>query len=110
MRAVFEGRRSREQALADYTRLHDSHRRGFGLLLFVQRLIPWIPPRMLAPLFRIYKTQRLIDLTFNAYLRLAPPEFAGDGSADDQDGAGEQQRDAEQALGAERDLVQAEQA
>ena len=68
---------SREQALAAYARLHDSHRRGFRLLLFFQRLIPRIPPRLLAPLFRIYKTQRLIDLTFNAYLRLAPPDFAG---------------------------------
>ena len=26
-----------------YTELHDSHRTGFGILLFFQRLIPWIP-------------------------------------------------------------------
>ena len=109
MRAVVEGRRSREEAIASYARLSDSHTKGFRLLLFVQRLIPRIPPRLLAPLFRIYKTQRLIDLTFNAYLRLAPPELAAI-SANDQDGAGEQQRDADHALGAERDLVQAEQA
>jgi flavin-dependent dehydrogenase len=110
LRAVVEGRRSREEAIAGYARLHDSHRKGFRLLLSVQRLIPRIPPRMLAPLFRIYRTQWLVDLTFNAYLRLAPPGFAGDGSANDQRGAGEQQGDADDPLAAERDLVQAEQA
>jgi flavin-dependent dehydrogenase len=110
LRAVVEGRRSRDEAIAGYARLHDSHQRGFRLLLFVQRLLPRIPARMLAPLFRIYRTQRLVDLTFNAYLRLAPPGFADDGSANDQHGAGEQQPDADQAPGAERDLVQAEQA
>jgi flavin-dependent dehydrogenase len=107
MRAVFEGRRSRAEALAAYTRLHDSHRRGFGLLRFFQRLIPRIPPRMLPTLFRIYSWQPLIDLTFNGYLRLAPPEFAG-ASADDHEGAGEQQGDADKPLRAERDFVKAE--
>jgi flavin-dependent dehydrogenase len=76
MRAVVEGRRERREALAGYAKLHASHTRGFRLLLFVQRLIPHIPPRLLGPLFRIYKTQALIDLTFNAYLNIAPPEFA----------------------------------
>ncbi len=107
LRAVFEGRRSRSQAIAGYSRLHESHRRGFGVLLFFQRLIPWIPPRILPFLFRVYSWQPLIDLTFNAYLRLAPPEFAGR-SADDQDGAGQKQRDADQPLRAERDFVKAE--
>jgi digeranylgeranylglycerophospholipid reductase len=108
LRAVFEGRRSREQALAAYTRLHDSHEKGFRLLRFFQRLIPRIPPRLLPVLFRIYKSQPLVNLTFNAYLRLAPPGFAGDCSADDEHGAGEQQGDADQPLRAERDFVQAE--
>jgi flavin-dependent dehydrogenase len=107
MRAVFEGRRRRDEALARYARLHESHTKGFALLLFFQRLVPRIPPRLLTRLFRIYKWQPLIDLTFNAYLRLAPPEFA-EGSAHDEDRAGEQQADAHHALGAERDLVQAE--
>jgi menaquinone-9 beta-reductase len=107
-RAVFEGWQSREQAADRYAEFHDAHRRGFGVLLFFQRLIPWIPARLLKPAFRVYKTQFLIDLTFNAYLRVAPPEFAGEYSADDEEGAGEQQRDAEHPLGAERDFVQAE--
>ncbi len=108
LRAVVEGRRSRDQAAAAYARLHDSHTKGFGLLRFVQRLIPRIPPRLLAPLFRIYRTQWLVDLTFNAYLRLAPPDFVGEASADDQIGPAEQQGDAEQPLGADRDFVKAE--
>jgi flavin-dependent dehydrogenase len=76
MRAVFEDRQTRERAIAAYTRLHLSHRRGFGLLLFFQRLIPWIPQRLLAPLFRIYRSQPLVNLTFNGYLKIAPPGFA----------------------------------
>jgi flavin-dependent dehydrogenase len=82
MRAVFEGRQSRDRAIANYVRLHHSHRRGFGLLLRFQKLIPRIPPRLLSPLFRVYKAQPLVNLTFNGYLKLAPPGFAGDRSAD----------------------------
>ena len=81
MRAVVEGRRTRRQAAAGYTELHDSHRTGFGILLFVQKALPWIPVRLLGPAFRIYRTQRLIDLTFNAYLELAPPSFVAEGAA-----------------------------
>ena len=76
MRAIVEGRRTRKQAATNYTELHDSHRTGFGILLFVQKVLPWIPVRLLGPAFRLYKTQALINLTFNAYLELAPPSFA----------------------------------
>jgi menaquinone-9 beta-reductase len=93
LRAVVEGRRSREQAIANYAQVHASHTKGFRLLLFFQRLIPRIPPRLLGPLFRIYKSQPLINLTFNAYLRVAPPSFAagpaGGRSLDDRDGLAE---------------------
>jgi hypothetical protein len=107
-RAVFEGWQSRGQAAARYAEFCEAHRRGFGVLLFFQRLIPWIPVRLLKPAFRIYKTQFLIDRTFNAYLQIAPPEFAGERSADDEEGAGQEQRDAEHPLRAERDYVKAE--
>jgi flavin-dependent dehydrogenase len=108
MRAVFEGWQSRGAALARYAAFNDAHRRGFGVLLFFQRLIPRVPQRLLAPLFRIYRSQPLVDLTFDAYLRVAPPEFVAAGSADDEEGARQQQRDAEQPLRAERDFVKAE--
>jgi digeranylgeranylglycerophospholipid reductase len=108
LRAVVEGRQSREQAASEYDRLHRSHAKGFRLLRFFQRLIPRIPPGMLPTLFRIYKTQFLIDLTFNAYLRIAPPDFVGGGSADDEKRADDQEPDADQPLRAERDFVKAE--
>ncbi len=76
LRAVFAGRQTREQATARYEELASSHARGFRILLLAQRMIPKIPPRLLGPLFRIYKTQALIKLTFNAYLEVAPPGFA----------------------------------
>ena len=110
LRDVNAGRRNREQAMAEYSRMHDSHRRGFGILLFFQRLIPWIPPWLLTPLFKVYRTRFLIDLTFNAYMQLAPPEFAESRSADDEDRSGEQKSDSDHPLRRERDLVEAEKA
>jgi flavin-dependent dehydrogenase len=92
MRAVIDGRRTRKQAAANYTKLHDSHRTGFKILLFVQKVLPFIPVRLLGPAFRIYKTQALIDLTFRAYLELAPPSFAAEAAAER---AGEQGEAAE---------------
>lgn len=75
-RAVLAGERSREDALSAYARLHRSHTKGFGLLLFFQRLVPRVPPRLLTWAFRVYRTQWLVNVTFNSYLKLAPPQFA----------------------------------
>ncbi len=108
LRGVVEGRQSREQAAATYAEFHDSHERKFRWMLRVQRLVPRVPPRILGPAIRLMGTKRIVDWSFRHYLDIAPPEFAG--SADDQHGPGQQQGDAEQPLGAERDLVQAEQA
>ena len=58
--------------------------------------------------------KRFVNWSFNHYLAIAPPEYAGTkwaaGSADDQNGAGHQQDDAEDAPGRERDLVEAKEA
>jgi flavin-dependent dehydrogenase len=108
LRAVVEGRQSREQAAAAYAGFNDSHEWKFRWMLRVQRLIPKIPPRVLAPAIRLMARKRFVDWSFAHYLNIAPPEFVE--SADDQKGSGQQQADTEQALGAERDLVQAEQA
>ena len=114
LRGVVEGRQSREQAAETYAAFHDSHEWKFKWMLRVQKLIPQVPPRILAPLIRLMGSKRFVDWSFTHYLRIAPPDFAGSGrpggSANDQDGAGQQQADAEDALRAERDLVQAEQA
>ena len=114
LRGVIEGRQSREQAAATYASFHDSHEWKFRWMLRVQKLIPRVPPRILAPAIRLMASKRFVDWSFDHYLRIAPPEFAGEGrpsgSAHDQNGAGQQQDDAEDALRAERDLVQAEEA
>ena len=108
LRGVVEGRQSREAAAAAYAEFHDSHEWKFRWMLRVQRLVPRVPPRLLGPLIRLMGAKRFIDWSFDHYLNIAPPEFAG--SADDQEGSGEQQPDAEQPLAAERDLVEAERA
>ncbi len=76
-------------------------------MLRVQRLVPKIPPRLLGPMIRLLGAKRFVDWSFGHYLQIAPPEFAV-GSANDQNGAGDEQGDADDALGAERDLVEAE--
>jgi menaquinone-9 beta-reductase len=108
LRGVLEGRQSREEAAAAYAGFHDSHEWKFRWMLRVQRLVPRVPPRLLGRLIRLIGSKRFIDWSFAHYLNIAPPEFAG--SADDQKSSGEQQGDAEQPLGAERDLVEAESA
>jgi flavin-dependent dehydrogenase len=114
LRGVIEGRQSREEAAESYAAFHDSHEWKFKWMLRVQKLVPRVPPRILAPLLRLMGSKRFVDWSFNHYLRIAPPEFAGGGrpggSADDQNGTGQEQGHAEDALGAERDLVKAEQA
>ncbi|HEV2727320.1 MAG TPA: NAD(P)/FAD-dependent oxidoreductase [Solirubrobacterales bacterium] len=113
LRGVVEGRQTRAEAEANYASFHDTHEWKFRWMLRVQKLVPRVPPRILAPLIRLMGNKRFVDWSFDHYLKIAPPEFAGSkwaGSADDEDRPGQQQDDAEDALGRERDLVQAEQA
>jgi flavin-dependent dehydrogenase len=109
LRGVVEGRQDREAAAATYASFHDSHEWKFKWMLRVQKLVPRVPPRILAPLLRLLGSKRFVDWSFDHYLRIAPPEFAGagrpGGSADDQDRPGQEQADAEDAAGAERSLV-----
>jgi flavin-dependent dehydrogenase len=106
LRGVVDGWQDREQAAGRYARFNDSHEWKFRSMLRAQRLVPRIPPRLLGPLIRVLGAKRFVDWSFGHYLRIAPPEFAG--SADDQHRPGEQQHDADHALGAERHLVEAE--
>ena len=107
LRGVLDGWQSREQSATRYARFNDSHEWKFRWMLRVQRLVPRIPPRLLGPLIRLLGARRFVEWSFDHYLKIAPPEFAA-GSANDQNGADEQQDDAEHPAGAERDLVQAE--
>jgi len=112
LRGVVEGRQSRAEAESSYASFHDTHEWKFKWMLRVQKLVPRVPPRLLGPLIRLIGNKRFIDWSFDHYLAIAPPDFAGSGavSADDEDSPGQQQDDAEDALGRERDLIQAEQA
>jgi flavin-dependent dehydrogenase len=107
LRGVVEGWQDREAAASRYAEFNDSHEWKFRWMLRAQKLVPRIPPRLLGPMIKLLGAKRFIDWSFGHYLRIAPPEFALT-SANDQNGAGEQQRDADHPLGAERDLVEAE--
>ena len=107
LREVVEGRQDRERAAARYAAFHDRHEWKFRWMLRAQRLVPRIPPRLLAATIRLLGAKRIVDWAFDHYLRIAPPEPVR-GSAHDQHGADEQQGDAQQPLRRERDLVEAE--
>jgi flavin-dependent dehydrogenase len=76
LRAVLEGRKSREEALRDCAAFSASHRWKFEAMLRVQRLVPRIPPRLLALMLRGMERPSFVDWSFGHYLRIAPPEFA----------------------------------
>jgi flavin-dependent dehydrogenase len=76
LRAVLCGRKSRDAALRDYASFSASHRWKFEAMLHVQRLVPRVPPRLLAPMLRGMERKAFVNWSFGHYLRIAPPEFA----------------------------------
>lgn len=76
LRGVVDGRQSREQAAATYAAFNDSHEWKFKWMLRVQKLVPRVPPRILAPLIRLMGNKRFVEWSFGHYLNIAPPEFA----------------------------------
>jgi menaquinone-9 beta-reductase len=76
LRAVIEERSTRAAALARYHAFSRSHKRDYDSMLLVQRLIPRVPPRLLAPAIRGMGTQRFVNWSFTHYLNIAPPSFA----------------------------------
>ena len=46
---MIEGRSSRDAALTRYAAFNDSHRWKYEWMLRVQKLVPRVPPRLLAP-------------------------------------------------------------
>jgi flavin-dependent dehydrogenase len=77
LRSVLAGRSSREDALRRYHEFSASHRWKFESMLKVQRLIPKVPPRMLGPAIRAMSSQRFVNWSFDHYLKIAPPSYAG---------------------------------
>jgi flavin-dependent dehydrogenase len=79
LRAVVEGNLSVAQALVRYGDFSASHEWKFNALLRAQRLVPRVPPRLLAPGLRAMQSRRFLDWSFGHYLAIAPPEFAAAG-------------------------------
>lgn len=76
LRAVVEGRQSRERALEAYHRFNASHERQFRWLLNSQKALPRIPPRLVKPVLASSFWKASGEFAFNRYLGIAPPEFA----------------------------------
>jgi digeranylgeranylglycerophospholipid reductase len=79
LRAVVEGRRSEAEALSRYHDFSAGHEWKFRSMLGAQRLVPRVPPRLLARALRAMQSKRFVDWSFGHYLRIAPPEFAAGG-------------------------------
>jgi flavin-dependent dehydrogenase len=73
LRAVVEGRRRREEALAAYGAFSDAHAPFFRRALLLQRLIPALPPRALTALLAVMGRERLCRRAFTWYLDQAHP-------------------------------------
>src|SRR6478609_2237783 len=81
LRAVFEGRQSRAQALERYCAFSQSHRWKFESLWHVQSLFSLInrSPRAATLMMQALTFQRFVDWSFKHYLAIAPPEFVSQG-------------------------------
>jgi menaquinone-9 beta-reductase len=76
LRAVLDGRRTREQALARYSAFSASHARKYRWLLNVQRAVGQITPsRAMTAIVRAFESRRLAGWVFGHYLAIAPPSF-----------------------------------
>jgi menaquinone-9 beta-reductase len=81
LRAVLDGQRVREQALARYSAFSDAHERKFRWLLHIQRLMGQITPsRAMTACVRSFESRHLSSWAFKHYLAIAPPSFVGGGS------------------------------
>ena len=76
LRRVIEGRATRETALRRYAAFCERHEWQFRWMLRAQRLVPRLPPRLLAPAIRLMGSQRFVDWSFTHYLGIAHPSFA----------------------------------
>ena len=75
LRRVISGEQTRSQALARYHDFSAGHALAFRWMLRVQRLVPRIAPRLLAPSLRAMGTKRFVDWSFDHYLGIAHPSF-----------------------------------
>ncbi len=80
LRAVLDGHRTREQALARYSAFSDSHERKYQWMLNSQRVIGRLTPsRSVTWLARTMENSRFCHWAFNRYMDIAPPSFVDGG-------------------------------
>jgi flavin-dependent dehydrogenase len=72
IRAVLDGRKSREQALDAYGAVSAAYARRYALALAAQRLVPRLPPRALTRLIALAGRERLTRRIFGWYLAQVP--------------------------------------
>src|ERR1700761_6897865 len=77
LQRVVRGEQTREQALARYHQFSAGHATPFLWMLRVQRLVPRVAPRMLAPALQAMGAKRFVDWSFGHYLDIAHPSFVG---------------------------------
>ena len=75
--AVLGGEQDRAQALAAYHARSAAQARLYARLGLLQRLVPALPPRLLALLFKAVSPQPVVDRAFAWYLEQAHPRLAG---------------------------------
>ena len=81
LRAVLDGRHTREQALARYGAFSDAHARKFAWLLATQRAVGQITPsRAMTAIVHAFENRRLAGWVFERYLAIAPPSFVAGGA------------------------------
>ena len=76
LKAVIEGRQTRERALAAYHSFNEAHRPHFEGMLAAQKALPRIPPRMLRTVLSPFGNGHFSNWAFGRYLDIAPPDFA----------------------------------
>jgi hypothetical protein len=72
---VVEGRSSRAEAAARYGAFSAAHAGAYRRALRLQRLVPEVPPRLLALGLRVVALQPVADRAFGWYLDQAHPEM-----------------------------------
>ncbi|MGA9856663.1 MAG: NAD(P)/FAD-dependent oxidoreductase [Solirubrobacteraceae bacterium] len=75
LRGVIAGEQGRAQALARYHAFSAGHATPFAWMLRVQRLVPRVAPRLLAPALGAMGAKRFVDWSFHHYLGIAHPSF-----------------------------------
>jgi menaquinone-9 beta-reductase len=76
LRQVLEGRATRETALNRYSAFSAQLSWRFGSMLLAQRLVPRVPPRLLALAVKRMESRRFTHWAFNHYLNIAHPSHA----------------------------------